>query len=161
MPLCPIHMLCVCGTCVGAPPEAEVSRRLGGKNKQQNSNKQGNGCICDEPADTERELSAGSTFIHSASNNNKLDTVTSKDHRWFGKIKALKSYVESNIWDSNGCAVIWQDHHGSFCKMVMLIHWLITRCHGQSANKILCNRNNKTRSLLLLPATEATGSSTF
>lgn len=95
---------------------------------------------------THRELNAGSTFIHSASNN-KLDTVTSKDHRWFRKIKALKSYVESNIWDSNGCAVIWQDHHGSFCKMVMLIHWLITRCHGQSANKILCNRNNKTRSL--------------
>lgn len=93
-----------------------------------------------------RELNAGSTFIRSASNN-KLDTVTSKDHRWFRKIKALKSYVESNIWDSNGCAVIWQDHHGNGAKMVMLIHWLITRCHGQSANKILCNRNNKTRSL--------------
>lgn len=54
LPLCPIHMLCICATCVGAPPEAEVSRRLGGKNKQQNSNKQGNGRICDEPADTER-----------------------------------------------------------------------------------------------------------
>ena len=40
-------------TCVRAPPAAEESRRLGGKNKQKKSNKESDGGVSDEPAETE------------------------------------------------------------------------------------------------------------